>query len=165
MVPKRMFCAVASFLRAAGPERIAMLTSPASATSALMEAVRSFSQPEELIRQRVQEIHQGLLAHSYYIRESDFKSIHTEDLQFLFRAYDERFCGGLCQRALDGRRITFRLSQRMTRTGGTTTHALNAKTGEATYEIAIAVGLLFDGFRETDRLITVSGLECGNRLE
>ena len=86
-----------------------------------MEAVRSFSQPEEAIQRRVREIHQDLLAHSHYIGESDFTRIHTEDIQFLFRAYDERFCGGLCQRALDGRRITFRLSQRMTRTGGTTT--------------------------------------------
>jgi hypothetical protein len=129
-----------------------------------MEAVRSFSQPEELIRQRVQEIHQDLLAHSHYIRESDFTKIHTEDLKFLFGAYDERFCSGLLQRALDGRTITFRLSQRMTSTGGTTTRFPNGKTG-ACYEIALAVGLLFDGFREGDRRITVSGLECKNRLE
>jgi hypothetical protein len=142
-----------------------MLTPPASATSALMEAVPCFNQPEELIRQRVQEIHQDLLAHSHYIRESDFTRIHTEDLKFLFGAYDERFCGGLLQRALDGRTITFRLSQRMTRTGGTTTRFPNGKTGGASYEIAMAVGLLFDGFREGDRRISVSGLECQNRLE
>jgi len=136
-----------------------------SARSALTEVVLSFSQPEEFIQQRVNEIRQDLLVRSQHVREPDFTRVHTEDLQFLFRAYDERFCGGLCQRALDGHRITFRLSQRMTRTGGTTTRVLNAKTGDASYEIAIAVGLLFDGFRETDRRITVSGLGCGNRLE
>jgi hypothetical protein len=52
----------------------------------------------------------------------------------------------------------------MTRTGGTTPQywALN---GEVSYELAIAISMLFDGFLETDRRITVCGLECEDRLE
>jgi hypothetical protein len=141
------------------------MITPPSARSGLVDAVLTFSQPEELIRQRVQKIHQDLLAQSRYMREPNFTVIHPADLEFLFGAYDERFFAGLCERALEGRKITFRLSQRMTRAGGTTTRFFNAKTGEARYEIAIAASLLFESFRKMDRRITVSGLECENRLE
>lgn len=142
-----------------------MIMTLASPKIALTDAVLSFSQPGEFIRKHVHEIHQNVLAHSRYIRESNFTEIHSRDLQCLFGAYDERFFGGLCHRALEGRKISFRLSRRMTRSGGTTARFLDPKTGEVRYEIAIATGLLFDGFRDTDRRITVSGLECANRLE
>ena len=40
-----------------------------------------------------------------------------------------------------------------------------SKTGEVGFEIAIGSGVLFDGFREADRTITVCGCECRDRLE
>jgi hypothetical protein len=52
----------------------------------------------------------------------------------------------------------------MTKTGGTTTR-FRTRTGEIRFEIAIASSMLFDAVRETDRQITVCGLECENRLE
>ena len=76
--------------------------------------------PEELIEQRVRRIQQDLLAHSHYLRESDFTAIHPSDLEFLFDAYDKHFFDGLCRQALAGQRLSFRLSPRMTCAGGKT---------------------------------------------
>jgi hypothetical protein len=74
----------------------------ASALSALTDTVDSLRLPSELIRQRVCQIQQDVLANSRYIREPNFTVIHPRDLEFLLGAYDERFFGGLCQRALAG---------------------------------------------------------------
>ncbi len=120
--------------------------------------------PEELIQQRVRRIQQDLLAHSHYLRESDFTAIHPSDLEFLFDAYDKHFFDGLCRQALAGRRLSFRLAPRMTRAGGKTV-CFTTRTGEVRYEIAIASSILFDGFGEMDRSVSVCGLECENRLE
>ena len=79
------------------------------------------------------------------------------------KLYDARFFRGHCRLALNGSRIHFRLSRRMTSAGGTTTSFLLAN-GEASYEIAIAASLLFDSFGNGDRRITVGGVECDNRL-
>lgn len=135
-----------------------------SARSALAEALVSFNLTETLILSRVRQIHQEVLARSPYIRQANFTAIHPRDLEFLFGAYDERFLSGGCRRALDGEKLTFRLSSRMTRAGGTTTRYRTLK-GEVSYEIAIASSMLFDGFGDTDRRITVCGLECQDRLE
>jgi hypothetical protein len=92
------------------------------------------------------------LAHSRYIRDANFTAIHPWDLEFLFKAYDDRFFAGLCGRTLDGRRIKFRLAPRLTKAGGKTTR-FTAPTGEVSYEIAIAISILFDGFGTLDRRI------------
>src|SRR5947209_20366817 len=95
-----------------------MSPAPAPASSALAEAVVAFRLPEELIRKHIQEIHQGVLAHSRYIREANFTSIHRGDLDFLFGAYDKRFFISLCLSALEGRSIRFRLATRTTNACG-----------------------------------------------
>jgi hypothetical protein len=135
-----------------------------SAPSALADALLSFTAPEEFILSRVHQIHEDVLSHSPNIRQANFPAIHPRDLEFLFAIYDEQVFGGLCRRALEKRRLAFRLSPRMTRTGGTTTQ-YRAPNGEVSYELAIAISMLFDGFGETDRRITVCGLECKDRLE
>ena len=98
------------------------------------------------------------------MREPDFKRIREDDLQYLFAAYDERFLNGLCGRILGPDRLRFRLSGRMTRSGGKTTR-IEALGGAALFEIAVATTILFDGFGEHDRDVTVCGLPCANRLE
>jgi len=135
-----------------------------SAKSALADTALSLRLPEESIHERFLQIQQDVLAHSRYVREPNFTAIHPQDLEFLFAAYDHRFFAGLCQRALDGCRIKFRLSARMTKCGGTTTR-FTARTGEVSFQIAIASSMLFDTFNNPDRRITVCGLECENRLE
>ena len=136
----------------------------ASAKSTLTGTVVSSRLPEDVIKQRVHRIHQDVLAHSPYLRAADFTRIHPQDVEFLFRAYDERFFSGQCQQVLAGRRITFRLAPRMTQSGGTTTR-YTAKSGEVRFEIAIACSMLFDAFGTNDRQISVCGLDCENRLE
>jgi hypothetical protein len=131
---------------------------------ALADTVLIANLPGSLIQQRVQHIQQDVLAHSNYLREPDFKSIHPRDLEFLFRAYDEHFFAGLCRRALEGKKLHFRLSRRMTRAGGKTTR-YTTRAGEVSYEISIASSILFDGFGGLDRLVTVCGIECQSRLE
>ena len=132
--------------------------------SALVDTVLSSRSPAELIGQRTRQIHRDVLAHSSYIREADFTAIHPQDLEFMFRTYDERFLAENCRSALNGRRLRFRLSPRMTSAGGKTTRFV-LRTGEEFYEIAVACSMLFDGFGNSGRRISVCGLECGNRLE
>lgn len=131
----------------------------------LAETLLSLQLPEESIRQRLHQIHQDARESSRHLREPNFTGIHSLDLEFLFRAYDERFFGGLCRQTLADRKLGFRLAPRMTRTGGTTTRFRDRATGAVSYEIAIAIGVLFDSFREGDRRIAVCGLECEDRLE
>jgi hypothetical protein len=134
------------------------------AADGLARTILTFRLDDELIRDRVQRIHQEVLTQSRNIRQPNFTSIHTRDLEYLFAAYDERFFGGYCRQALNGSRIHFRLSRRMTRAGGTTKR-FRLGSGAVSYEIAIACDLLFDGFVEKDRCATVGGLECANRLD
>ena len=137
---------------------------PASARAALAGAVLSFQSPAEAIEQRVRQIHHTVLTHSRYIRAANFTVIHPADLELLFAAYDQRFFAGLCRPALDGRKLRFRLSPRMTKAGGATARFATA-AGETSYEITVASSMLFDGFGKMDRQVTVCGLECDNRLE
>lgn len=137
---------------------------PAPARSALAETVLSLKLQQDLILQHVGEIRHNVLAHSRYLREPNFRSIHPRDLQFLFDAYDERFFGGHCRKALAGRSIPFRLAPRLIRAAGKTTR-FTSPAGEVSYEIAIASSMLFDGFGDRDRRITVGGLPCEDRLE
>jgi len=132
--------------------------------TALAETVLSAKLSEESIQERVRQIHKEVLAHSRYLREPDFTAIHPRDLGYLFGAYDERFFACLCRPALEGRRLTFQLSPRMTKAGGKTTR-FTTRTGEVRYEIAIGSNMLFDGFGKTDRRVSVCGLECNDRLE
>jgi hypothetical protein len=124
----------------------------------------SLNPSDELVLGRVHEIHHYVLAHSPYIRQPNFTTIHPRDLELLFGAYDERFFSGLCRWILENRKLCFRLSQRMTRAGGTTAR-FRARNGEESYQIAVATSILFDGFGKNDRRISVCGLECENRLE
>jgi hypothetical protein len=137
---------------------------PASARTNLADAVLSFQATEDAIQRNACQIHQTVLERSRYIRAANYTVIHPEDLELLFKAYDEVFFGGLCRRALDGRKLRFRLSPRMTKSGGTTARFVTA-AGETFYEITVASSMLFEGFGQTDRRITVCGLDCENRLE
>ena len=118
--------------------------------------------PEARVRQ--DEIHRGLLATSKYVTEPNFQVIHPEDLRWLFQRYDDLFLQGTCGAALDGVPLRFRLAPRMTKAGGTTTRYRD-RAGKISFEIAIGISLIFDGFREDHRTVTACGLECGNRLE
>jgi hypothetical protein len=135
-----------------------------SVKEGLTKTVLSFSLPAEAIQNLTRQIQQDMLAHSRHIRVENFTAIHTEDLEFLFGAYDQRFLAGNCRLALNGRRLRFRLAPRFTSAGAKTTK-FTARTGEGFFEIAIASSILFDGFANMDRRISIGGIDCENRLE
>lgn len=100
------------------------------------------------------------------LHDANFTRIHADDLRLLFELYDEYFFGGGLGQALRRSPLTFRLSRRMTRAGGTTTR-FRARFGRrnSRYEIAVSTTLLFESFKNPERGITVTGLECDSRLD
>jgi hypothetical protein len=137
----------------------------ASSRGVLTETLLSLQAPEEVIQDHVHRIHQDVLAQSRILGEADFSAIHPRDLAWLFGAYDQRFFSGLLQRTLEGRRLDFRLSSRMTVAGGKTTRFTSRVTGEISYEIVVGSSMLFEGFGMVNREINVCGLPCENRLQ
>ena len=137
---------------------------PASARDALAEKVLAYHSLSEEIQRTVGNIHHVVLQRSKYIRQPNYALIHPDDLEMLFVLYDKAFFDRRCKLALDGTEIRFRLSRRMTKAGGTTAR-YRTNTGKIFYEITVASSMLFDGFGEQDREITVCGLSCANRLE
>ena len=136
----------------------------ADPTNSLVAAVLSFQLSTDEILERLRAIHGDLLKRSPYLQEANFTSIHSRDLTLLFEAYDDRFFAGLCRRTINPGQLQFRLSTRMTKAGGKTTR-FTSPTGDVRYEITIACGLLFDGFRHQDREISACGRPCANRLD
>jgi hypothetical protein len=137
---------------------------PAAARETLAEGALRYHASTEQIQRTVGNIHDAVLKLSKFIRQPNYTLIHPNDLEMLFALYDQSFFGDRCKLALDGRRLTFRLSRRMTKAGGTTARYRTA-SGEVLYEITVASSMLFDGFGEQDREISVCGLPCSNRLE
>ena len=122
------------------------------------------SDPEPAkIRRWTRDIGHRLLRASPYASEPNFTRLHTDDLSFLFAAYDARFLDGLCGKLLGPSGLSFRLSDRMTRAGGKTTRR-RLPDGTTHFEIAVATSILFDGFRTSDPEVTVGGLPCHDRL-
>lgn len=115
------------------------------------------------IRKWTHDIGCRLLRASPYASEPNFTRLHTDDLSFLFAAYDARFLDELCGKLLGPAGLRFRLSDRMTRAGGKTTRHLRPD-GTTHFEIAVATSILFDGFRTGDPEVTVGGLPCRDRL-
>jgi hypothetical protein len=83
----------------------------------------------------------------------------------LFECYDAVFCEGKIRESLGTTPLTFTLSQRMTRTGGTTTRTRRPGKSHR-YEIRISVPVLYSCFLQDDhRTVTVGGRVCRSRLE
>jgi hypothetical protein len=114
-------------------------------------------------------IYKYMLTNSRYVRSGNFKDICNSDLGMLFQITDEQHFNGnvsrVCEQTAD-RPLSFRLSTRMTTSGGTTTmQTLRERKGLKTeFEIAIATTPLFTSFRDEPTAI-VSGITCRNRLE
>jgi hypothetical protein len=70
---------------------------------------------------------------------------------------------GKLAKALGQTPLRFRLSSRMTSAGGRTSR-FRLPDGRLWYEISIACSLLFQGFSDEDREVTVCGIPCETRL-
>ena len=135
----------------------------------LLEHIRGAKRKLPDIRSRTREIYADLIAESRWVRDGNFSSIHSNDLAFLFERYDEEFFEGHLGRSArkGGTPLSFRISKRMTRVGGTTTKYRRRSGPEprSSYEIAISSTLLFSTFYDVNRPISVTGIECRDRVE
>lgn len=124
-------------------------------------------------------VRETTLRESRLVRTPNFVRVAALDLAHLFDRYDAAFFGGWLRRTAEAGgagRLSFRLSPRMSRTGGTTTRRrqrLKRPDGQVVYrdafEIAISTRLLFLTFGgsvngQPIRPVTVCGLPCADRL-
>lgn len=133
----------------------------------LHEFVRSRKVAEEAISRQTRQIYEAVLSTSPYLTTGNFKSFHPNDLELLFKEYDQRFLEGHCREQLGDHVLRFRISKRMTRAAGSATRYTPRRgPGRPYFEIAVSSTLLFQCFGDDDhRPITVSGIACRDRLE
>jgi len=139
-------------------------------TTDLLEKLVQIRNSLETISAGAKGIYDAMLRESPHIREGNFTTLGTDDLQFLFRRYDQQYFDGLLARTISARGsmpITFRLSRTMTSAGGKMTHTRIPQpdgTFRSGFEIAVASRMLFMSFTDQQRQVTVAGLECPDRL-
>lgn len=137
------------------------------------EFVRRFieyaSTPGEQIAAKTADIYAAMLRESKHLDAGNFNAIHPDDLERMFRLYDEAFFEGQCKALLGETPLDFRLSKRMTRAAGKTSRFFDRdRSGNVLtrrFEITVSTTLLFQTFRGEERQIAVSGFECRDRLE
>jgi hypothetical protein len=128
----------------------------------------------EAVETRAQRIYESVLSHSPQIRAGNFTVLGTDDLERLFTSYDREFFRGRLGEMLheDGAHpIAFRLSRRLVRAAGQTmrqvrrVHRAGRPAPKYYYEITVSATLLFNTFQNVDRMVTVGGRVCRDRLE
>jgi len=112
------------------------------------------------VAQRTAAIHRQMLAERLHLGDGNYTRVSTADLRRLFELYDQHFFTGVLHRLVVGR-LSFRLSRRMTSTGGQTTYRKRAST----FEICLSTTLMFQTFGEVEREVRVNGIACQDRLE
>ncbi len=119
-------------------------------------------------------IYRAVLDRSGHVRSGNFEAIDAADLRLLFGLYDAEFFEGQLGLMLaeDGAGdLGLRLSARMTRAAGKTfLRRVRKRVGwwfqdRAEYEIAVSTLLLSQTFGRVERVVTVAGLACRDRLE
>ena len=123
------------------------------------------SQAETISRR----VYQTTLACRPKIGQGNFDDLSDQDLKFVFNATDDLFFDGMVRGLAQERGfpVTFRVSKRMTNSGGITKMTLpHGNPKEKQFEIAISAPLLFNSFQEGKGSATiVTGIPCRDRLE
>jgi hypothetical protein len=129
--------------------------------------VESTTLDDKQLSSMISQIHAEVLSQSEYIDVPNFTLIHPNDLELLFDAYDNKFFSGQIRNTLDQIPVRFRLSKRMTSSGGKTACHSYRSSGEIWYyEIAVSTAILFGCFNGEDhRPMTASGIVCRDRLD
>ncbi len=135
--------------------------------------LQSFVESKQLaadeITTKTKAIYESVLSGSSYLDSGNFTVIHQDDLEMLFDLYDRTFFDRQCQALLGDTPLSFRLSKRMTQAGGKATRReirhRNGQPASIEYEIAVATTLLFNTFQGDDPPVSMSGIECHNRLQ
>ncbi len=125
-------------------------------TDTLLDIAHSLSS----IEKKRNDIHKKMIECSEFIDDGNFNSIAPADVKLMFELYDEIFLGNyFSENHTD--RIMFKLSRRMTRSGGKTEYHSNGDI----YMITLSNTLLFQSFNGEKRDITLCGIVCKDRLE
>jgi hypothetical protein len=138
----------------------------------LSSLVTTLHYPPEAVRQKTRGIYETLLRESPHLKTGNFRALSSTDLARMFDLYDQDFFAGALHGALRqaDSPLTFRLSPRMSRSGGHMARYRRRQPDEAgkratRYELAIATALLFQTFNDVTRAVRVNGIECADRLE
>ena len=132
----------------------------------LLEIIESTTLDTETISSRTAQIHANALSKSKYLHVPNFTRIHPDDLALLFAEYDGGFFSGQVKETLGATPLRFRLSKRMTSSGGKTARYTGRSNGKVWYEISASATMLFGCFTGEDhRPITTSGITCRDRLD
>jgi hypothetical protein len=131
----------------------------------LLQIVESTILDAEKISGRTAQVHATVLSESKYIDGPNFTRIHPADLRLLFAEYDNNFFDGQIKETLGTNPLYFRLSRRMTHSGGKTACYAD-RSGKRWYEIGVSTAILFECFSGEDhRPIMASGITCRDRLD
>ena len=132
----------------------------------LLQIVESTTLDGDQITANARQIHAAVLSKSRYIDGPNFTRIHPADLELLFTEYDGKFFDGQIKESLGPVPLHFRLSTRMTSSGGKTACFSDRTDGVKWYEITVSLAILFGCFDGDDyRPITASGIVCRDRLD
>ncbi|MEA1908140.1 MAG: hypothetical protein U9N43_03825 [Euryarchaeota archaeon] len=112
------------------------------------------------IRRTNRKIYHQILRESENIDQGNFNAIAIKDFARLFELYDLHFFDGYFHNRCNGK-IFFRLSERMTKSGGKIAYA----KGTDVYTIYLSTALIFQTFGGVTREVTVNGIVCHDRLE
>lgn len=134
----------------------------------LLNIVSKRRQSDGQRQERQARVYQHLLQNSSRISSGNFATLAPADLGMIFHAVDEEFFDGclatVCEKST-AKPLQFRLSTRMTSSGGMTTMQNWGRwRAKSEFEIAVATTPLFETFK-IDNTAIVGGLVCRDRLE
>lgn len=103
---------------------------------------------------------------SRVMQGKNFANVGVDDLQRMILLYDREFFDGRLIPAVKSEGFSVSWSSRMTSNAGKTVTAFpNGARGKRKFEIVLSSTLLFQTFRDVQRPIMVTGMQCHNRLE
>jgi hypothetical protein len=121
------------------------------------------------VASKILEIKESVLRESQHLDTENFTCVHPVDIEQIFDLYDQLFFENGCRNLLSDTPLSFRLSRRMTRSGGKTSRReirdFIGKVVNKEYEVAVSETLLFQAFEGNHRPVVICGIECENRLE
>ncbi len=140
----------------------------------LPQLVQNLNLEPAVIQRRRCNIASHVMRESSSLRDINFTTVNTRDLFELFCCYDEHFFEGRLTPIFESKncQLNFRLSSRMTSTGGMTTYRRRAKSRlsvnrrviDRQFEIAVSSTLLFNTDFQA-RQVKVGGLVTEHRLD
>lgn len=118
--------------------------------------------PPDEVASKIREIKESVLRESQYLDTENFSDIGPDDLHRLFDQYDHLFFENSCRQLLGDDQLGFRLSRRMTRSGGKTSRReirdFIGKVVNKEYEVAVSETLLFQAFEGNHRPVVICGM-------